>query len=399
MKKLFYLYNNITNKFSWLICNEKKEIVDKGETNSMTHLDTKDVDKVFGLHLSIELFSKMIEVPPASENQITKSIPFLLEDKLLRPLEDYHFITSKRNEKGYVQVSIAPKSFMNDVDDSIRDSEHPVVGLSSVDSAIDIEDGQCVLSIFDDVSFIVFGSRWHWCADTQTILSFLEKGMQEYECQQLRVFTNRKNKEVDLSSYTNVKPIIETFASDTDFLTKIIKLISPKVNLLSGKYAPRIQIKKLLNLWRYPILTFSLVLFLYFSQLGFTIMQNYVTSNRMLDESSRLYFETFPEEPKNIDLSTLLNKKLRSVSSFSAEPFLQTLANVSKVVADNERTSLFSISYDISKAQFIMEVQCQQYDDLEAIQERFSSGGYQVEVGVSKKVGESVLSEIYLSKS
>ena len=94
MKKLFYLYNNITNKFSWLICNEKKEIVDTGETNSMTHLDTKDVDKVFGLHLSIELFSKMIEVPPASENQITKSIPFLLEDKLLRPLEDYHFITS-----------------------------------------------------------------------------------------------------------------------------------------------------------------------------------------------------------------------------------------------------------------------------------------------------------------
>ena len=152
MKKLFYLYNNITNKFSWLICNEKKEIVDTGETNSMTHLDTKDVDKVFGLHLSIELFSKMIEVPPASENQITKSIPFLLEDKLLRPLEDYHFITSKRNEKGYVQVSIAPKSFMNDVDDSIRDSEHPVVALSSVDSAIDIEDGQCVLSIFDDRS-------------------------------------------------------------------------------------------------------------------------------------------------------------------------------------------------------------------------------------------------------
>ena len=35
--------------------------------------------------------------------------------------------------------------------------------------------------------------------------------------------TNRKNKEVDLSSYTNVKPIIETFTSDTDFLTKIIK--------------------------------------------------------------------------------------------------------------------------------------------------------------------------------
>ena len=399
MKKLFYLNNNITNKVSWLICNEKEEIIDKGETNSMTGLDTKDVDKVVGLHLSTELFSKMIEVPPASENQITKSIPFLLEDKLLRPLEDYHLITSKRNEKGYVQVSLAPKLFMKAVDASIRENEHPVSILSSIDSAIDIEDGQCILGIFNDVSFIVFGSRWHWCADTQTILSFLDKGMKEYECQQLRVFTNKKNKEVDISSYTKIKPIIETFISDTDFLTKIIKSISPKVNLLSGKYAPRIQIKKFLNLWRYPILTFSLVLFLYFSQLGVTIIQNYVTSNRILDEANRLYFEAFPEEPKNINLSTLLNKKLKSVSSFTAEPFLQTLANVSKVVVDNERTSLFSISYDITKAQFIMEVQCQQYDDLEAIQERFSSGGYQVEVGVSKKVGESVLSEIYLSKS
>ena len=70
-----------------------------------------------------------------------------------------------------------------------------------------------------------------------------------------------------LSSYSELKPVIEPVENDLDFLEKNLEIISPKINLLVDRYSPRIQWKKFLFDWRYALASLSLVFFLYFTQL------------------------------------------------------------------------------------------------------------------------------------
>ena len=76
-----------------------------------------------------------------------------------------------------------------------------------------------------------------------------------------------------------------------------------------------------------------------------------------------------------------------------------TIQNLTQVIFNNERVSLFSINYDMARNQFILEIQCTQFEDLEAVKSTFLQEGYQVDVGSSKRVGNSILSEILIRKS
>ena len=53
----------------------------------------------------------------------------------------------------------------------------------------------------------------------------------------------------------------------------------------------------------------------------------------------------------------------------------------------------------MNRNQFMVEIQCSQFEDLEAVKSTFLQRGYQVEVGSSKRVGNSILSEILIRKS
>ena len=55
--------------------------------------------------------------------------------------------------------------------------------------------------------------------------------------------------------------------------------------------------------------------------------------------------------------------------------------------------------YDRNKNQIIVELQCAQFEDLENIKSIFLEKGYLINVGSSKRVGNSILSEIFLQKS
>ncbi|MAS58686.1 MAG: hypothetical protein CMD42_02960 [Gammaproteobacteria bacterium] len=399
MNKLIFLHNYVTSTISWIICNENYKLIDKGQADSLSTLKDKDVDEIQAVILSTDFQTKLIEVPPVGNSQILRSIPFLLEDHLLDPINKYHFINSERDIDGEVLVSLVPKDFMELIDSSFIVENLSVKSMAPLESSLHIVNKTCYLAIFKDIAVIIFGSKWSWCAETETILTLMDKGIKEYGCDKLKVFLDEKDTKLDLSLYSELKPVIELVENDLDFLEKNLETISPKINLLVDRYSPRIQWKKFLFNWRYALTSLSLVFFLYFTQFTVDILQNSYAAENLEQESKRLFFTSFPNESKDIDLSILIKKKLKGIAFSRSEPFLQTLSNVSEVVVNHERTSLFSVTYDVGRAQFIIEVQCIQYDDLEALQSTLSQGGYDVEIGISKKIGESILSEMYLKKT
>ena len=113
MDKLIFLFNHLTKTYFWLITNESGLVVERGQTKKFPDIANKKVRLVEGFIFSPLFSNKRLEVPPATKSQILESIPYLLEDNILRPIKDYHFVSSNRNEQGEVSISLVPKTIMD----------------------------------------------------------------------------------------------------------------------------------------------------------------------------------------------------------------------------------------------------------------------------------------------
>ena len=143
----------------------------------------------------------------------------------------------------------------------------------------------------------------------------------------------------------------------------------------------------------------TLVIGLYFIQTILDTYQYNTSAAELLRQSESLYYSSFPEESKEEDISKQLKRKLKNVDFSESEPFLITVQNLTQVISNNEGVSLFSINFDLARHQFLIEIQCSQFEDLEAVKSIFIQRGYSVNVRSSKRVGNSILSEILIKKS
>ena len=399
MRKLIFLHNLLKGTVSWLIEDETGEISERGTASTFLELQTKVVDRVEGFIFSPLFSNKRLEVPPTSQSQILESIPFLLEDSLLGSVEDYHFVISKRSEEGDVKVSLIPINSMEEEISLFREAQIYVSSLSFLDNSFKEEPSVCSLVLFDDISVINFGSEWGWCAETDIILNLLKKGLEDFKSTSLKVFLSKDAKKIDWTKYSKLEPDIIFIEGELDFLEKAFPSLENKFNLLTNKYAPRIAWREYFKKWKYGLAAASIVVVLYFSQTLTDIYQNNSSTTDLLEQSRSLYYSAYPNEPKDTDLKKLLRQKLRGVNLTGREPFLLTVQNLTQVIHNNERVSLHSVNYDLNSNQFIIEIQCTQFEDLETVKSTFIQGGYAIDVGSSKRVGNSILSELFIKKT
>ena len=397
MSKLVFLYNVHEKRISWLIADDSERLLKKGHSKDLSEVYEEGME-VKGFIFSPQFTSKRLEVPPTSKKQIMGSIPFLLEDHLIGSIEDYHFVSSSRNKEGEILVSLIPITTMEQEVNDLHNEEFFIHSLSPLETAFKGEPGQSFMVILKDLSILSLGSNGGYCAETTTILEFLETELIESNTSSLKVFQDKKTEHIDWKSYTKVKVDIEFFEDEVDFLKKVSPLLNDNLNLLQNSFAPKVMWSKYFHKWKYVLAGFLLVVTFYFLQITLEIYQNNSAALKLVDQSKSLYYSAFPNEPKNRDLKTQLSKKFRN-NVLIKEPFLITVQNITEVITNNENVSLYSMVYDRNKNQIIVELQCAQFEDLENIKSIFLEKGYLINVGSSKRVGNSILSEIFLQKS
>ena len=399
MKKLIFLYNSDSSKITWLNMDAKGKVIKGDMSKSFDSLQQEDFSEIKGVVASSEIKTKILDVPPASRQEIIKSIPYLLEDSLLDPLEDYHQVVSKRDSNGKVSISLIPNPVLEMLNKEIRNQDFIVKSLGDIANAFNLPKKTCHLAILKDISILNFDSKWGLCSDLDTILNLLQVGLTKYKCDYLEVYLIKSNRKIEFLDYSNLTPSIHMVDNDLDYFRQAIKFIDPKLNLLTARFAPRIPWESMIRTWRYVFASIALIIFLYFAQLVVEIIQNTTAANSLEKESKNIFYSSFPDTSKTVDLGKLLKRRLEGISISTSEPFLETLSNVSQVIINNKRTSLYSVTFDENREQFILEIQTSQFEDLETIQSQFKQIGYKVEIGASNRVGNLVLSEVYLNKS
>ena len=298
-----------------------------------------------------------------------------------------------------MSISLVPKTIMDQEVNVFNESAINVNSLSLLDVSFEVDTSEGFLIIFNELSILSFGSEWGWCSETETVLSILKKSLEDFNCSSLKVFQSTETEEINWDKYIQSDVIIDYVEGELDFLEKALPHLKQNLNILQNQYAPRVDWMENIYKWKYALVAISLVIGLYFTQTILDIYQNNSSASELLRQSESLYYSSFPEESKEEDISKQLKRKLRNVDFSESEPFLITVQNLTQVIFNNERVSLFSINYDLGRNQFIVEIQCSQFEDLEAVKSTFIQGGYSVDIGSSKRVGNSILSEILIKKS
>jgi len=399
MEKLIFLFNHLTKTYFWLIIDESEQIIQKGKGKNFLDIVNKNIELVEGFTFSPLFSNKKLEVPPAKKSQILESIPYLLEDNILGSIEDYHFVSSNRNEQGEVSISLVPRTVMDQEISGFNELGINIKSLSLLDVSFEADDFEGFLVIFNELSILSFGSEWGWCSETETVLSILKKSLEDFNCSSLKVFQSSESEEIKWDNYIKNKVRIDYVEGELDFLEKALPYLKQNLNILQKQYAPRVDWMTNIYKWKYALAGICLVIGLHFIQTILDIYQNNSSAAEVLRQSESLYYSSFPEESKEENIRKQLKRKLKNVDFSESEPFLITVQNLTQVISNNERVSLLSINFDLVRHQFLIEIQCSQFEDLEAVESIFNQKGYTVNVGSSKRVGDSILSEILIIKS
>ena len=220
MDKLTFLLNHQIKTYFWLITNESGLVVERGQTKNLLDISDKKVRLVEGFIFSPLFSNKRLEVPPATKSQILESIPYLLEDNILRPIKDYHFVSSNRNEQGEVSISLVPKTIMDQEVNGFNELAINANSLSLLDVSFEVEASEGFLIIFNKLSILSFGSEWGWCSETETVLSILKKSLEDFNCSSLKVFQSTETEEINWDKYIQSDVIIDYVEGETRLLRK-----------------------------------------------------------------------------------------------------------------------------------------------------------------------------------
>ena len=337
--------------------------------------------------LDPKIHNNKINLPIARRSIHKKSIPHVLQDKSLNFQENSHFSFNNPSIDGDTFISFVDRDWIVSTFEDINRINLSINFLAPLES-FGKED--CA-SIFeqDKYSTVNFSNKWGWTAETNLINDLLEKGIEEYGCSEVLLYTDQE----DSIFLNKIKDKDQIIKLEEKFLSKISK--DKKINLLSDKFKPKINWDKAFRPYKLVFISLAIVFLTLFSTKLIEINSHKVNSKEVISSANELYFNKYPNA-NNEDLDQFIKANKNFDSNTIESNFVGILFNLSGIINSNDKVSLSSIIYDSVKREFLIEVESLQFDDLEVFKSVIKSQGFIIQEGSSKRVGPSIFSEIII---
>ena len=115
----------------------------------------------------------------------------------------------------------------------------------------------------------------------------------------------------------------------------------------------------------------------------------------LINSANQLYFVKNPGSSKK-ELEVFLAKNSNLDKNLDKVNFVEVLFNISGIINSNDKVSLSTVVFDSSKKEFLVEIESIEFDDLEVLKEVFKNQGFSLQEGSSRRVGNTILSEILI---
>ena len=394
MNHLFFILSPDLDIF-WVIKDERGKVIHQGSKKNQDELGMLNINSATGFVYNPLILNKILNVPPGKPKDIEASVPFILEDQILTNLEKFHLVVSDREDIGQVKVALVPEIVMDQINAYILKNEINITSIFNFSNLLHCEPSKGILSILDKYAIINFGDKWSWCSDLESILGLLDKGFKEFDITSFKVYTN-KEVDIDWLRYSEIFPEIINKRSQEDYL--IDPISNKQNNFLQGRYQPKIEWKKYLTLWRYPIAALMLLIVIHFFQLSLKIFQNNLIASELNVKAEGSFYQVFDNTDQNSNFKLALQNKIKETPGLSKNSFLSTFSRISQVINLNENISINSVSFNAEKDLFLLEVELASFEDIDSLKSVLDQSGFEVKVGPQKRSGSSILSEMFITK-
>jgi type II secretory pathway component PulL len=390
--KLYYLYNRSLSQILWILKDESNNTFDSGETDSLEELNNLNFSELYGYVIDPSIKSKSLYVPPSSDKEIVKLIPFLLKDQLLGPIEDNHIVASKREEDGRIQVTLVPKLILNELQKHSSALSLKKQEIYPFAAEIGNTENKAILVLINNLATINFNSSWYWSSSSESILPLLQKGLTDYGCSNLEIIIF-DDSNAKMISNLGIDYELSKYESLIEFFELVISSKNQSFNLLKGSYLTKIPWMLHLDYWKKGLFILIAILLINLSVSAFEIYQKQSAINYFENDMKALVKKEFPEKT-NLSLKKTISSILKNAEILKKDSFINTIANLSQIIVNNENVSLYSITFDQTRNLLSLELECKDYNDLETMKSVMLQNGFKIKVGSSRRSGSSILSLI-----
>ena len=373
MKLINFLNKKNDDSLNLLVDEDKISWIDSKSIENYSHLKSD-------IYLISDLFNSFkIDLPETSLTNQEKSIPFLIQDKLLKDINEY---TWSLNSESKIVTLVDLNTFKEIFSE---------IDLFKVEKLIPFETAlkDNLIILIDNLAIINIKNTWSWSGDIDQLFNFLPDIKERFLIEKINCFqVNSPSNKLKSFDFIN----FQSFNSNEEILENLLPLNSSN-NFLKGRFESRINWIEILAKFKFYIYS-GLALFSIF--LLSTIIQLAVLSvsnNQLENNLNEVFKSKFPSERIKSNIISQVNSLLSSSSS--SKKNLELVAALSNEISIIDNISLVSVNYDAFK--FSIEIEAVDYQDIQNLVDNMSNQGIDISIGSSRRVNNLILGELNVS--
>ena len=325
-----------------------------------------------------------IAVDPAEARHLVRSLPFMLEDAVVEPVERLHFARKVLSSEQWA-VAIVQRELMADWLGLLgADSTAPCVPECLL---LPWQEGECCILIEHESALLRYGEA----EGARVEANLLGPLLQSMPSRPFTIVIYGENRESDCELVP--AELRDRVQWRQGSFGKAIMLTTPDAGLFDlrqGDFAPRLPLMRWWNTWQRVAVAAGIVLAL---QIGSDVIQYQRLKAENLALRSAIQASYRQANPRGavVDVEKQLDRQIAEFApSQSGTAFTPLLARVTQAVAADEGISISTLNFSASAREIRLDLMAGDYAAVEALRRRLDSDGLQATLETSSARDDQV---------
>lgn len=342
-----------------------------------------------------------VELPTTAKRHISKAVPYLIEEFVAEPIDDFFIAQGEKNKQQQIPVRAIRREYLQSILQAFKKAEIQLKAVYLELDLLAIPQQGFTAVIKDDALLVIQDDQISWQCDRQEFSWLIEKKLQAMDEElpvaiPLQIITEQQNEITE--DFINQLPT-GRFATEITQVKSVEQWVleskNKPINLLQGEFAVKSENSRLKNLLTQVASIAAVVLvafLLYQASQWFSLHQQY---QKLSAQKAVLWKQAFPGEkyPRNSD-RVLASRMKQLAGANQQNAFLAMLSSVSSQIEDLQKLYPTNISYDAIDGEIRLDLIAKELEGLNQYKEKLKQAGFDTEGGSATQRGDGYASRL-----
>jgi len=386
MNQLLIRFYPNSEQVDWLVAHNQTVSASQ-QSATLSDIPKHPYERITVLIPSTDILLTQVKLPKTTAAQRYQAVPFALENQLGEDIDALHFALGTPHNSHY-PVAVIKRQLMRRWSDALAAQQLKPHSFIPDVLCLPVQPNRWTLAIEPHICLLRTAAACGYTLDKENIVDFF--ALQTSLPEKILVL-NATDTKINLKK---IDTPIETVTEPLSLLHSALTIKTPAINLLQGKFAKKPN-KQTQQRWRTPIkLAIGLVIIYLLTNLaGWLTMRWRYT--QLTNRINAIYRQNFPNATAILEPKLRLQRKLAQYHQLQhGSSFLHGLAIIGKILAHHSQIKINSLNF--SDNQFSINLQANNFNQLEQFMAQLTHYGLQVNQRAAHKRGKIVRAMILI---